>query len=96
MNNEPLTESIACQIIIHHFSGKTDLPLADIQERVKEPHEMADGSPTNTTTDPTSKALYALKTCGFADNPKKGNWNIKSVENMCIQLLTLTRNRNID
>lgn len=101
MNNEPitignksLTESIACRIIIHHFSGETELPLAVIQERVEDAHEAQGGVSIHTTTNPTSKALYALKTLGFADNPKKGYWNIKSVEDMCFQLLTLSRNRN--
>lgn len=92
MTNQRLTDSIAVDIIIHHFSGRTNILLEDIRRRVEDAHEASGGLPLQFTPPerhPASKALYALKRLGFADNPLRGHWNIKSVDDMCARLHTL-------
>ena len=96
MTGQPVTVSIAFEIIIHHFSGDTVLQSKkDIVNHVLDVHKMQGGIPKFAIADPVNKVLYYLKAFGLADNPEHGYWRIKSVDDMCDQLHALVRNRNI-
>lgn len=96
MTNQRVTVSTAFEIIVHHFSSNTVLrKKEEIDDRVREAHEMQDGIPEFAENDPVNTVLYALKQFGLADNPEHGYWRIKSVDDMCDQLHALLRNRNI-
>ena len=97
MTNQRVTVSIAFEIIIHHFSGNTVLrKKAEIDKRVLEANEMQGGIPEFAVVDPVNDVLYALKAFGLANNPKRGYWCIKSVDDMCTRLQALVHNRNIE
>ena len=95
MTHQRVTVSLAFEIIIHRFSGGTLRSKQDIDNRVREAHEMQDGISEFAENDPVNTVLYALKQFGLAENPEHGYWRIKSVDDMCDRLHALVRSRNI-
>ena len=96
MTHQPLTVSIAFEIIIQHFSGQTlEESQKEIQERVLNIHVNQGGLPECDIWNPVCKALRYLEQFDLAENPERGCWRIKSVDDMCARLHVLVRNRNI-
>ena len=96
MTNQPLTVSIAFEIIIQHFSGQTlEESQKEIQKRVLQIHIDRGGLPEYDICNPVCKALRYLEQFDLAENPKQNHWRIKSVGDMCKRLIDLIDNRNI-
>lgn len=96
MTNQPLTESIAFEIIIQHFSGQTlKKSQEDIQQLVFNIHVNQGGLPNCVVLNPVKRVLRYLEKFGLAENPQNCYWHIKSVGDMCKRLCDLIDNRNI-
>ena len=94
-NDQPLTVSIAFEIIIQHFSDDTTVPQSTIEKRVLNAHTDQGGLPKYAVKDPVRWTLRFLNHFRLAEKPKHGYWRIKSVDDMCDRLHALIRNRNI-
>ena len=96
MTHQPLTESIAFEIIIQHFSGQTlKKSQEDIQKLVLEIHVNQGGIPNCDVLNPVKRVLRYLEKFDLAENPTPKCWCIKSVSDMCKRLIDLIDNRNI-
>ena len=88
-DHQPLTVSIAFEIIIHYFNGQT-LPHSreEIYKDVLRIHKEQGGLQENALKeDRFERMLCYLKYFGLAG----GNWHIKSVDEMCDRLRDLVQ-----
>ena len=101
-DDQPLTVSIAFEIIIQHFSGDTTVlqRTTDIETRVFNVHGDQGGLPKYDVKDPVRWTLRFLNYFDFAEKESIGSgedmWRIKSVDEMCARLRALVHNRNIE
>jgi len=87
---KPLTEQACVELIIERFNGKDNIPIERISETCTQEHVQRGGlnEKQPKSNSPVTYALYALKRVGFVDNPKKGFWNIMSIDDMIARLQT--------
>ena len=74
---KPLTPSIARELIIELFPGKT-AETREIIKTVDKIHHERRGEPNRAKFPPVGRALGKLKKAGLAENPKQGFWHILS------------------
>ena len=89
---QPLTEDIAFEIIVQHFSGQTlEGSQQEIQQRILNIHIEQGGLPECAVLNPVKRTLRYLKKFGLADH-KHNSWHIKSVDDMDKRLRDLAPN----
>ncbi len=72
-----LKMSIARELILEFFAGRSGVKKQDIINKVEKEHQDRGGRRHTKRTHPVSDALENLKKAGGADNPNRGLWDIK-------------------
>ena len=77
--------AIAVELIIETFQGQQHIPKSVIHDKISQRHKDRGGlppEPGKTWKWQVTAALDALKALQFADNPNRGFWDFRSVDEM--------------